>query len=72
MAKNIRDFFENLLEYYSLKINVNFNVFSDLKLEYYCDHYSEILLQVGLKKETKIDGRDHEILSEQITGPRNI
>ena len=40
MAKNIRIFLENLL-------NVNF--FSDLKFEYYCEYYLEIVLQVSLK-----------------------
>ena len=40
MAKNIRIFLENLL-------NVNF--FSDLKFEYYCEYYFEIVLQVSLK-----------------------
>ena len=49
MAKNIRDFLENLCEHYFLNIIVNVN-FSDLKLEYHCDYYyPEILLQVSLK-----------------------
>ena len=60
LAKN-RGFLETLFEYYFLNIIVNVNFFSDLKFEYYCEHYSEILLQVSLKKETKIDGRGHEI-----------
>ena len=30
MAKSIRDFFENLFEYYFLNIIVNVNFFSDL------------------------------------------
>ena len=48
MAKNIRGFLENLFEYYFLNIIVNVN-FSDLKFEYYCEYYPEILLQVSLK-----------------------
>ena len=49
MARNIRGFLETLFEYYFLNIIVNVNFFSDLKFEYYCDYYPEILLQVGLK-----------------------
>ena len=49
MAKIIRGFLENLFEYYFLNIVVNVNFFSDLKFEYYCDYYPEILLQVSLK-----------------------
>ena len=47
MAKN--GFFENLFEYYFLNFIVNINFFSDLKFEYYCEYYLEILLQVSLK-----------------------
>ena len=36
------------------------------------EHYPEILLQVSLKQETKIDERGHGIFSEKITGPWNI
>ena len=43
MTKNIRGFLENLFEYYILNIVVNVNFFSDLKLEYYCQYYPEIL-----------------------------
>ena len=71
MAKNIRGFLENLFEYYFLNNIVNVNFFSDLKFEYYCEYNPEILLQLSLKWETKIDGRDHEIFSEKITGPWN-
>ena len=49
MAKDIRAFLENLFEYYFLNIIVNVNFFSDLKLEYYCEYYPEILLQVSPK-----------------------
>ena len=49
MAKNIRGFLENLFEYYFLNIIMNVNFFSDLKFEYYCEYYPEILLQVSLK-----------------------
>ena len=48
MAKNIRGFLENLTDYF-LNIIVNVNFFSDLKFEYYCEYYPEILLQVRLK-----------------------
>ena len=49
MAKNIRGFLENLFEYYFMNIDENVNFFSDLKFEYYCDYYPEILLQESLK-----------------------
>ena len=49
MAKNIRGFLENLLEYYFFNIIVNVNVFSDLKYEYYCECNPQILLQESLK-----------------------
>ena len=63
MAKNVRGFLKNLFEY-SLKffmylfiylflnIIMSANFFSDLKFEYCCDYYPEILLQESLKKET--------------------
>ena len=49
MAKNIRGFLETLFEYYFLNIIVNVNFFSDLKFEYYCECYPEVLLQVSLE-----------------------
>ena len=49
MAKNIGGFLEKLFEYYFLNIIVNVNFFSDLKFEYYCEYYPEIVLQVSLK-----------------------
>ena len=49
MAKNIRGFLGKLLKYYFLKIIVNVNFFNDLKFEYYCEYYPEIMLQVSLK-----------------------
>ena len=49
MAKNIKDFLENLSEYSFLNIIVNVNFFSDLKFEYYYEYYAEILLQESLK-----------------------
>ena len=49
MAKNIKRFLEKLYEYYFLNIIVNVNFFSDLKFEYYCEYYPEILLQVSLE-----------------------
>ena len=48
MAKNIRGFLENLTDYF-LNIIVNVNFFSDLKFEYYCEYYPEIMLQVSFK-----------------------
>ena len=45
MAKNIG----NLFEYYFLNIIVNVNFLNDMKFEYYCECYSEILVQVSLK-----------------------
>ena len=59
---------ENLFEYHFLNIIVNVNFFSDLKFEYYCEYYPEILLQESLKKDTKIYGRGHEIFSKKILG----
>ena len=49
MATNIRGFLENLFEYFFLNIIVNVNFCSDLKFEYYCEYYPEILLQVSFK-----------------------
>ena len=62
MAKNISGFLETLFElfFFFLNIIVNIDFFSDLKFEYYCQYYPEILLQVSLKSETKVDGRGHE------------
>ena len=69
MAKNIRGFLENFFEYYFSNILVNI---SDLKFEFYCEYYPEILLQVSLNWETKIDVRGFEIFSKKITRPWNI
>ena len=49
MTKNIRGFLENIYDYYSLNFIVNVKFFSDLKFEYYCEYYPEILLQESLK-----------------------
>ena len=38
-------FLENLFEYCFLNIIVNVNFFSDLRFEYFCECYPEILLQ---------------------------
>ena len=38
-----------LFEYYFLNVIVNVNFVSDLKFEYKCEHYPEILLQISLK-----------------------
>ena len=48
-GKNITGFLENLFEYCFLNIIVNVNFFSDLKFEYYCEYYAEILFQVNLE-----------------------
>ena len=64
MAKN--SFLENLADNF-LNIIVNLNFFGDLTFDIF-EHYPEILLQVSLKQETKIDGRGHEVFSEKITG----
>ena len=48
MAKNIRGFLENLFGYYFLNIVAYVHFFSDLKFEYYCEYYPEILLQESL------------------------
>ena len=72
MAKffyNNISFLETFFEYYLLNIIVNVSFFSELNLECYCEYYPEILLQVSLKQETKIDVRSHEIISEKITRP---
>ena len=44
MAKHIRGFFESFFECYFLNIIVNAKFFCDLKFEYYCEYYPEILL----------------------------
>ena len=49
MEKNIRGFLENLFGYYLRNIIVSVSFFSDLKFEYYCEYYPEILLQVSIK-----------------------
>ena len=71
MAKNIRCFLENLLEFYFLNIIVNVNFFNDLKLEYYGECYPEILKALNKKLEgsIKIDWSGHKVFSEKITGP---
>ena len=72
MAKNIRDFLEILFEYYFLNIITNVNSFSNLKFERYYEYYPGIVLQVSLKQETKIDGKDHEIFSEKLLGHKRV
>ena len=49
MTKNIKGFLENLFEYYFLNITLNVNFFRDLKFEYWCEYYPDIVLQVSLK-----------------------
>ena len=48
MAKNMISFLKNLFDFF-FNIIVNVNFFSDLKFEYYCEYYPEILLQGSLK-----------------------
>ena len=45
VEKYIRGFLDNLFEYQFLNTIVNLNFFSDLKFEYYCEYYPEILPQ---------------------------
>ena len=47
--KILRGLSENLFEYYFLNIIVNVNFFSDLKFEYHCQYYAEILLRENYK-----------------------
>ena len=42
--KKIKKNWENLFEYCFLNVIVNVNFFFDLKFEYYCGYYPEILL----------------------------
>ena len=69
MVKTLQVFWRIYLKYYFLNIIVNVDFFSGLKFEYYYEYYPEALLQVSLKKETKIDGKGHKIFSEKITRP---
>ena len=70
MGKNIRGFSENLFEYYFLYIIVVVNFFSDLRFEYYCEYYLEILLLVSLNKN--LDGRAHEIFRSIVSWTTNF
>ena len=72
---------ENLFEYYFLNIIVNVNFFGDLKFEYYCEHYPEILLQENLKKLKLIGGvmkyfskklLGHEIFKSMVSWVTNL
>ena len=49
MTKNIRGFMENLFEFFFLNITLNVDFINDLKFEYYCEYYSETVLQKSLK-----------------------
>ena len=40
-----------------------------LNVKYHCEYYSQILPQLALKQETKIDGRGHEYFLGKITWP---
>ena len=46
--KNIKGFLDDLFEYYFFNIAVNVHFFIDLKFEYYCECYPEVLLEVSL------------------------
>ena len=81
MAKNCRGFLWGLFEYYFLNIFVNVDSFSDLKFEYYCEHYSEVLPQVSLNKKLKLMGGvmkyflellSHEIFRSMVSWPTNF
>ena len=50
MAKNMRGFQGNLLEYYFLNIILNANFFNDLKIEYYLRKLMEGAMKYFLKK----------------------
>ena len=66
MAKNIRDFFENIFENYFWSTIVDIKSCSDsiiivsTTLKYYHKQ--------TLNKKLKIDGRGHEIFFDKITG----
>ena len=47
--KTLEVFWRLYLNIVFLNIIVNVNFFSDLKFEYYCEYYPEILLQVSLE-----------------------
>ena len=49
MANILEVFWRIYLNIIFSNIIVNVNFFSDLKFEYYCEYYPEILLQVNLK-----------------------
>ena len=66
MAKNTKEFLENLFEYYFWNIVVNVNFFSDLKFEYYCEYYLKVLLKVSLK--LKFMGGAMKYFSKKLLG----
>ena len=68
MAKNIRGFLENLFKYTFLNIIVNVNIFSDLKFEYYCEYYPEILYKKALNKKLKLMGGAINYLPKKLLG----
>ena len=75
-----RRFLENLSDAF-LNIIVNVNFFGDLKFEYYCEYYSEVLLQENLKKLKLIGGAmkyfpkkllGHEIFRSMVSWATNF
>ena len=59
---------DNLFEFYFLNIIVNLNFFSDLKFEYYCEYYPEILLQDSLNKKLKLMGGAMKYFPKKLQG----
>ena len=49
MSLILSELLDGGFEYYFLNIIVSVNFFSDLKFEYYCEYYPELLLQISLK-----------------------
>ena len=66
MAKSIIGFLETLFEYFIFIVNVNF--FSNLKFEYYCEYYPEILQQVSLNNNLKLMGGAMKYFLEKFMG----
>ena len=50
----IEVFWRLYLKIFFFNIIVNANFFSDLKFEYYCEYYPEILLQLSLNSKLKL------------------
>ena len=68
MAKGIRDFLENLIEYYFLNIIVDVNFLSDLKVEYYCEYTLKYCYKKALNKKLKLMGGAMKCFSKKLLG----